>query len=74
MYRFFYVSFRDRIFNPAIRDALTTDGVNPVTNTNMIKNIVLIAFILRFETFNVENRIVIPMSKKLMCVPDTAKI
>ena len=51
-----------------------TDAVKPVINTNSIKNIVLIAFILRFETFNFESSMVTPISKKFTCVPDTAKM
>lgn len=51
-----------------------TDDVKPVIITNSVKNIVLIAFILRFETFNFESSIVIPISKKFTCVPDTAKM
>ena len=70
----FLLIIRDKIFNAAINAALTTDGVNPVINTNRIKNIALITFILRFETFNFEKHKVMPIIKKFTCVPDTAKI
>ena len=61
-----YILF-DIIPSSAIIQALITDGVNPVIVENIIKNIVLITLILRFETFILSSKVVSPISN-IPCV------
>lgn len=58
---FFYILIRAIMFSPAIMHALTTDGVYPVICIKMIRNIMLITLILRFERFIFESNIVMPI-------------
>lgn len=61
-YHFFYKRIRAKICILAITHALITDAENPVISTIITRNIRLIAFILRFETFNLFRLYVIPIS------------
>lgn len=54
----------ESIPSSAIMHALTTDVVKPVINISIIKNMLLIAFILGFEAFNFESKVVNPIRIK----------
>lgn len=61
-YHFSYVLGREKICILAIMQALITDGENPVITATNISEKMLIAPILRFETFNLFKLYVSPIS------------
>ena len=58
---FFYKIFRDIRIIIDIKQALITEGVNPVKAIKNIKNIAVISFIFRFEAFIMLRQLVSPI-------------
>lgn len=64
IYHFFDKKFRDKRITIDIVHALTTDGANPVSAIKKIKNMAVISFIFRFETFIRLSKVVSPIITK----------